>query len=532
MDRSEIDASRPIHHSDSDTRRRFAILAAVCVAALALPLAFSGGAVATPAIGRALGGLGAAEKLADPTALNWITNAFMLSFGSLLMAAGALADLYGRKRVFICGLSGFVLCSLALACAPTLLAVDLLRAAQGAAAAAALAGGTAALAQEFEGHARTRAFGALGATFGLGLAFGPLIAGVLIEYASWRAIFLSGALACTLSLVFGTRYLRESRDPHARGIDWPGTLTFTLALSSFTFGVIEAPVHGWTSALVLALLAASAALACAFVVVETRNARPMLDLSLFRYPRFVGVQVLPIATCYCYIVLLVVLPLRMIGVDGLREIDAGFLMVALSAPMLVVPFVAALLTRWLSMGVVCAAGLVLAAAGLLWLAVALRAGPYAAIAPLVVIGIGAALPWGLMDGLSVSVVPKERAGMATGIFSTTRVAGEGVALATVNAVLAALTATHLAQRVPSDHTTLAEAAARLASGDLAQAAAWLPVAGATTLQHAYADAFGTVLQGLAAITLLCAVIVLMFLGARTQAGDVKRDVLAQERQRA
>ncbi|NIE68255.1 MFS transporter [Burkholderia sp. Ax-1719] len=528
-------AHEPLHDSNADSRRRVAILAAVCVAALAMPLAFSGGAVATPAIGRALGNLGTIAtpgKLADPTALNWITNAFMLSFGSLLMAAGALADLYGRKRVFIAGLAGFVLCSLALACAPTLLAVDWLRGAQGAAAAAALAGGTAALAQEFEGHARTRAFGALGATFGLGLAFGPLIAGVLIQYASWRAIFLSGGLACLLSLAFGTRYLRESRDPHARGIDWPGTLSFTLALSSFTFGVIEAPVRGWTSVPVIALLAASALLACVFVIVETRSARPMLDLSLFRYPRFVGVQVLPIATCYCYIVLLVVLPLRMIGVDGLREIDAGCLMIALSAPMLVVPFVAAALTRWLSMGILCAAGLVLAAAGLLWLAVALRAGPYAAIAPMALIGIGAALPWGLMDGLSVSVVPKERAGMATGIFSTTRVAGEGVALATVNAVLAALTATHLAQRVPGDPLALNEATARLASGDLAQATLWLPVADTTTLQHAYSEAFGTVLIGLAAITLLCAVIVLVFLGGRTRTGDAQSDVLAQERQRA
>ncbi|WP_321842695.1 MFS transporter [Paraburkholderia bannensis] len=521
----------PVH--DFDSRHRFAILAAVCVAALALPLAFSGGAVATPAIGRALS---SADRLADPTALNWITNAFMLSFGSLLMAAGALADLYGRKRVFLCGLAGFVLCSLALACAPSLLAVDLLRGAQGAAAAAALAGGTAALAQEFEGHARTRAFGALGATFGLGLAFGPLIAGVLIEYASWRAIFLGGGLACTLSLVFGTRYLRESRDPHASGIDWPGTLAFTLALSSFTFGVIEAPVLGWASAPVLALLAASALLACAFIVVETRSARPMLDLSLFRYPRFVGVQVLPVATCYCYIVLLVILPLRLIGVDGLREIDAGFLMIALSAPMLVVPFIAAALTRWLSMGLICAAGLLLAAAGLLWLAVALRAGPHAAIAPLALIGIGAALPWGLMDGLSVSVVPKERAGMATGIFSTTRVAGEGVALATVNAVLAALAATHLAQFAAADTASVHEAAARLASGDLAQAATWLPVAGATNLQHAYALAFGTLLKGLAAITVFCAVVVLLFLGARAdapaQAGEARNEALARERQRA
>ena len=120
-------------HPAGPARRRLAILAAVCLAALALPLSFSGGAVATPAIGRDLGG--------SAVALRWITNAFMLTFGSLLMAAGTLADRYGRKRLFALGTAGFALSSLALGLAPSLWAVDLLRAAQGVAAAAALAGG-------------------------------------------------------------------------------------------------------------------------------------------------------------------------------------------------------------------------------------------------------------------------------------------------------------------------------------------------------------------------------------------------------
>ncbi|NIE85389.1 MFS transporter, partial [Burkholderia sp. Tr-860] len=144
-----------------DSTRRLLVLGAVCMAALALPLAFSGGAVATPAIGRDLGG--------SPAAIAWITNAFMLSFGSLLMAAGTLADRFGRRRLFAFGVAGFTLSSAALGFAPSILAVDLLRAAQGVAAAAALAGGTAALAQEFDGHARTRAFSAPGTTFGIGL---------------------------------------------------------------------------------------------------------------------------------------------------------------------------------------------------------------------------------------------------------------------------------------------------------------------------------------------------------------------------
>jgi MFS family permease len=108
------------------------ILAAVCLSALVLPLAFSGGAVATPAIGRELGGSAAA--------LTWITNAFMLSFGSLLMAAGALADQFGRKRLFVSGMAGFIAVSLTLGFAPSVAWLDALRALQGVAAAASLAG--------------------------------------------------------------------------------------------------------------------------------------------------------------------------------------------------------------------------------------------------------------------------------------------------------------------------------------------------------------------------------------------------------
>ena len=138
-------------------------------------------------------------------------------------------------------------------------------------------------------------------------------------------------------------------------------------------------------------------------------------------------QVLPIATCYCYVVLLVLLPLRFIGVESIGPIEAGLLLMPLSIPMLVVPFLAAMLTRWLSAGVISGMGLLVAAAGLFWLLRLTETGSvYAVILPLLVIGVGTGLPWGLMDGLSVRVVPKERAGIATGIFGTARVAGEGI----------------------------------------------------------------------------------------------------------
>jgi MFS family permease len=497
-------------------RNKLRILAAVCLAALVLPLAFSGGAVATPAIGRDLGG--------SPAMLTWVTNAFMLSFGSLLMAAGALADQFGRKRLFVLGLGGFIVTSLVMSFAPSILWLDILRGTQGIAAAASLSSGAASLAQEFDGHARTRAFSMLGTSFGIGLAFGPLMAGALIEHFGWRSIFVVIAAIGIVAFVFGVPRMRETRDPDATGLDYPGTITFTATLALFTFGVIQAPEHGWGSPLVVTLLALSAVMLVAFVVVETRVKRPMLELSLFRYPRFVGVQILPVGTCYCYIVLIVMLPLRFIGAEGLDEMQAGLLMIALSAPMLVVPMLVASFTRWLSAGVLSGIGFLIAAAGLYWLSLAdFSAAEKTLVMPMLAIGIGAGIPWGLMDGLSVSVVPKERAGMASGIFSTTRVAGEGIALAIATAILAALARTSLAHVVPDTsaqlHARISEAAQRVTAGDMAHAAAALPEVSRQMLSMSYATAFTSLLHVLIVITLLSALATFAFLSKTPTQSD-------------
>ncbi|QIE26270.1 Multidrug resistance protein Stp (plasmid) [Caballeronia sp. SBC1] len=489
-------------------RTKLLILAAVCLSALVLPLAFSGGAVATPAIGRELGG--------RPAMLTWVTNAFMLSFGSLLMAAGALADQFGRKRLFVLGLGGFIVTSFAMSLAPSTLWLDILRGIQGIAAAASLSSGAASLAQEFDGHARTRAFSMLGTSFGIGLAFGPLMAGALIEHFGWRSIFVVIAVIGAVAFVFGVPRMRETRDPGATGLDYPGTITFTATLALFTVGVMQAPEDGWGSPLVVTLLVLSAVMLVAFVVVETHVNRPMLDLSLFRYPRFVGVQILPVGTCYCYIVLIVLLPLRFIGAEGLDEMHAGLLMIALSAPMLVVPMLVASLTRWLSAGVLSGIGFLIAAIGLYWLSLAdFSASGRALVMPMLVIGIGAGMPWGLMDGLSVGVVPKERAGMASGIFSTTRVAGEGIALAIATAILAALVHTSLARVVPDTsaeiHARISEAAQRMTAGDMVHAAAALPALSRHALSMSYADAFTSLLHVLIVITLLSALATFAFL---------------------
>lgn len=489
------------------------VLGAVCLAGLMMPLSFTGPAVALPAIGRELGG--------SPVALAWVVNAFVLSFGSFVMAAGALADQLGRKRMFGIGVAGFALLSLVLGFAPTVVALDLLRGAQGIAAAIAMAGGAASLAQEFEGPARTRAFSLLGTSFGIGLAFGPILSGVLVETLGWRAIFLTGTAIGLLVLVFGVPQMRESRDPGATGVDWPGLFSFTAALGLLTFGIMQGPQDGWGSPVVLGLLLGAAAMLALFVAVETRVRRPMLDLSLFRYPRFVGAQFLPIATAVCFVVPLVLLPVRFIGAEGMSEIEAGGLMIALSAPMAVVPFLAGMLARRIPAAVLSAIGLVIAALGLGWLAaIPAGAGAAALALPMLVVGIGTGLPWGLMDDLSVSVVPRERAGMATGIFSTMRVAGEAVAIAAAGALVVALGQSGL-RGAAGGEAGVADAVNALAGGDMGRAETLLPGLGRAALAQAYGAAFQAMLAVLVAATLAAALIAYALLRRRDRGAIVR-----------
>lgn len=483
-------------------------LCAVCLAAICMPLSFTGPAVALPAIAHELGG--------SPIALSWVTNAFMLCFGGFLLVAGALADRIGRKKIFLAGVAAFIVASFGLTHASSIDMVDLLRALQGLGAAAALSGGGASLAQDFEGAAMTRAFSCLGTSFGIGLAFGPVVAGLLIQHSGWRSEFVGTLSIAIVAFVLAAIFMRDSRDQAAARLDWAGAVSFTAALALLNYAVLRAPDSGWTSAPVLTLLALAAASFCAFALIENSVRHPLLDLSLFRYHRFIGVQFLAAAPAYSYVVLLVLLPVRLIGIEGYSSIETGQIMFAISAPLLVLPMVAGLLTRWFNAGSICGVGLLVAAVGLIWLGQSPATHSAAAIVPaMIAIGVGISLPWGLMDGLAVSVVPTERAGMATGIFNTTRVAGESIALAIVGALLATLTETSLGDLVAAAQGfgshTLAQTAHWLSLGSMGDAMRLMPGVDRAVLAASYGHAFSNLMYVLAAITFVSAAMIFTFL---------------------
>lgn len=214
-------------------------LLAACLTGILIPLSFTGPAVVLPSISHSLGG--------TAVQLSWVVNGYILTYGSAMMAAGSLTDIYGRKRVWLHGLGAFTLLTLMIPYSPSVVGIDILRLAQGLAGAAAFAGAMSSLAQTFHGPVRTRVFSLLGTTFGIGLAFGPLASGWLVVTAGWQWVFIATALIAVVGFALVLFAAIESRNPHAAGLDWPGAISFTAALTLFTYAILLAPENGWAA---------------------------------------------------------------------------------------------------------------------------------------------------------------------------------------------------------------------------------------------------------------------------------------------
>ncbi|WP_019901995.1 MFS transporter [Salinispora arenicola] len=412
------------------------MLVAVLASTFALPLSLTGASVALPEIGRDLD--------ADLAGVQWVVNGYNATFASCMLAAGALADLFGRRRLYATGVAVFAGAGLLAAGTDDILLLNLLRALAGVGAAAAATSAGALLAATFRGGARARAFSVFGMAIGAGLAFGPSIAGVLIDVLGWRAVFAVPALAGVAVLLL-VPWLAESRQPYAGRIDWGGTVTFTAALLLLIFGFVQGPEYGWDDPRIVAAFAATVAFFVAFVRVERSHPEPMFDLTLLANPRFVGICLAAATTVAVLVPLLVYLPSYLTTVIGLTPSAAGATLILLTAPTVVLPLIAGALTRWVSASTVIVVAVVAVALGAAWATVIAPTSGLADLAgPLLAIGLGIGLSIGLLDALAIGSVPPHRAATGAAVINTARLAGETVAIAVVGAVLASTTAGRLA----------------------------------------------------------------------------------------
>ncbi len=253
-------------------------LALILLAAFMVVLDFSIVNVALPSIERELG--------MTASAVQWVITGYAIAFGGLLILGGRAADLFGRRRMFVSGLLAFTVASLAggLAHDPALLIAA--RIVQGAGAAVVAPAALSLITTSFsDGHQRTRALGMYGATASIGFVAGQVLGGILVQFTSWRAVFLVNVPVGLIAVALAPRLLADSRGPaQAHRLDVRGALLISAAMAAVVFAVSQASVSGWRSPVILASLLLFAACTAAFVLAERRHSDPLLPAALMRRP--------------------------------------------------------------------------------------------------------------------------------------------------------------------------------------------------------------------------------------------------------
>lgn len=410
-------------------RQRWTLLV-VCLATGVLLLNVSAPSVTLPAVGRDLG--------ADLSVLQWVLSGYSLALAATLLTAGTLADLLGRRRMFVGGLAGFAAASVLCAVAPSALVLIAGRATQGLAGAVLLSSSLALLAQDFTGTARAGAIGIWGATVAAAFAIGPLEGGLLTESFGWRAIYALDAAVALACLPVATRRLRESRDPDAEGVDWWGTVTLSSGLFLGVFALTRGDVAGWGSGLILASAAGAALLLAAFVVVERREPEPMLDLGLFAIPTFTGASVVVLVMAASTFGPFLYLTLFLLDGAGTSPTAVGLQLLPLSGAALVVSVLGGRYAGVLPVRVALPAGQLLCATGLLAIRGLEASSSWTVMLPgLLLLGVGIGLANPAVTYAALGVVPATRSGMASGVNNTFRQVGIAIGIAVLGTLLPA-----------------------------------------------------------------------------------------------
>jgi EmrB/QacA subfamily drug resistance transporter len=367
--------------------------------------------------------------------LQWVVNAYALTLAALLLTAGALADLFGRKRMFAIGLVLFTVASFVCGISGTALTLNIARAVQGIGGAVMLATSLALIAQAFRGADRSTAFAVYGAVVGAAVAIGPLVGGALTSGLGWRWIFFVNVPIGVAAVFLTLTRVAESKDPGATGVDWWGLTTFSGALFLFVYALIQGNDKGWGSTEILSCLIASVVLFSAFLVVELRQKRPMFDLTLLRRPAFAGASLVGFTISSSIFALFLYLTLYIQNVLGYGPFQAGLRFLPLTVVLFFVAPLSGRLMARVPIRILLAAGLLLVAVGLLLMSGLSASSSWTHLLPgFIVAGIGVGLVNPPLASTAVSVVPPSRSGMASGINNTFRQVGIVTGIAALGAI--------------------------------------------------------------------------------------------------
>ncbi|MGI9019604.1 MAG: MFS transporter [Solirubrobacterales bacterium] len=411
-------------------RRRWIALALLCVAQFVVVLDASITNIALPTIGESLG--------ISQDSLSWVVTAYALTFGGFLLLGGRLADLLGRRRVFMGGLLLFAAASLIGGFAESEAMLIAARAVQGLGAALLSPAALSIVTTTFkDGSERNKALGVWGAVAGSGGAAGVLLGGVLTEYLGWEWVLWVNVPIGIAAAALAPSLIIESRaDSETRSFDFAGASSVTAGLSLLVYGLIEAPDAGWGSGQTIGLLAGAAALLAAFVAIELRSKAPLMPFSIFRIRTLTGANVVGILTGASLFSMFFFISLYMQNVLGFSAIKAGLSYLPLALSIIFAAGIASVLVTRVGYKPILAAGMVLIAAGLAWFSQISPDGSFLGdvLGPSLLAAVGLGFAFVPQTIAAVSGVKEHLAGLASGLINTSQQVGGALGLAVLSTV--------------------------------------------------------------------------------------------------
>jgi len=370
--------------------------------------------------------------------LEWVVSSYILVFASLLLVGGRLADVFGRRRLFVIGLVIFTLASLGAGLAGSSAALIGARVAQGLGAALMVPTTLAIIVATFDNtRERTRAVGAWAAIGAMALAFGPLIGGFISQHLHWGWIFLINVPFGAITLAVALFAIEESRDTATtRHLDVPGLTASAVALFSLTYALIEGHDKGWTSGVILGALALAAAAAALFTLIESRSAHPMVDLALFRSRVFSGGTGTMMLWAFGIFGIYFFTSLYLQNVLGFSPTRAGLAFVPMALCLALFATVSGPVSARLGAHRTVALGLALDAVGLFLFWLLGRDVSFAALMPgFILFGAGSGLMNVPLTNAVLGTMPEERSGMASALLNNSREVAGLLGITVIGAVL-------------------------------------------------------------------------------------------------
>jgi EmrB/QacA subfamily drug resistance transporter len=487
------------HRLITEQNSRWWTLGAMCVALFMMMLDNTVVNVALPSIER--------DLHASLSSLEWTVNAYTLALAVGLITAGRLGDIFGRRRLFIIGVTIFGISSLVIGLAPNVGVMIVFRAVQGIGGACMMPASLAIVTNAFPREERGTAIGTWAGVSALALAIGPVVGGFLTEYVSWRAIFFINPPIAVIA-VFGALFAaHESRDETVdRSIDYAGVALLTTGLLTLVLALIEGNSWGWGSVKTIGLLAVAVLALVGFVVLEPRVRVPMIDFAVFRSRTSVGVNIVGLIVSFAMFAQIFFITFYMQNVMGLSPLATGVRF--LPATMLLVVFgpISGRLTDRIGPRPLMVAGIILlSAATFIQSRITVSSGYLLLLPGFVLLGCGMGLVMSPLNTAAMNAVDRAKAGAAGGVLSTSRMVGGSFGVAVMGAIVTTVGRSQLDQSLP--HLPQGERG-RIASalGSGGAVGAHSPAAIVSAVQHAFVSALSTGLVVCSVVTLAGAVV--------------------------